>query len=319
MARRVLVLGGSSRVGSYFVEHPPKGWSVETAGRTDPRARGIPVATHTVLDLSEEGEVRSFLRSCTADSWVNFAARTDVDLCEKERPAHPEEARGTSAAGSAWRLNAELPRWLAEEAERAGRFLVQISTDFVFNGERGPYPEATPPSPFSSKVSWYGYTKGVGEASVFASKGPRAILRIAYPYGTHLEGRTDLALTLLSQRKEEAVHPLYTDQQITPTWVPDVADALAPILERASPRIYHVASPEVTSPYEFARTLLAAGGWRSDDLRPTTLASQNPPPGRAPRPLQGGLRVSEVHKLDVRPRSFRQGIRELMEDRSHSA
>lgn len=308
----MLVLGATSRVGSHFVDHPPKGWTVESAGRTDPRTQGHPVASHTPLDLSQEEAVRSYLRGTTAGAWVNFAARTDVDGCESERPSSPEDAGRSAAAGSAWRINSELPRWIAEEAERSGRFLVHLSTDYVFDGLRGPYPEATPPSPFSDKVGWYGYTKGVGEAAVFSSKGPRTIIRIAHPYGSRAAGRTDLALTLLSKRKEGRVYPLYRDQRITPTWVPDVSDALGPILERGASRIYHVASPEVTTPYEFARTLFAAAGLRTDDLALTDLAGQAKVPGRAPRPVRGGLLVTEVHKLDIRPRSFREGIRELV-------
>jgi dTDP-4-dehydrorhamnose reductase len=286
---------------------------VESAGREDPRRVGVASVPHSRLDLSDEGAVRSFLRDCKADAWVNFVARTDVDGCERERPPEDQDPSLGHGPGSAWTMNAALPGWLAEEAERAGRFLVHFSTDYVFDGARGPYPEATPPSPLSAQVSWYGYTKGVGEAAVFASSAPRAIVRIAHPFGSEIPGRTDLALSLLGHRREGSVFPLYTDQQITPTWIPDVAEALAVILDRVSPRIFHVASPEVTTPFEFARTLFAAGGWRTDDLRIASLASSNPAPGKAPRPLRGGLLINDIHKLDVRPRSFREGIRSLLE------
>ena len=118
MAHEVLVLGATSRVGAHFVSHPPTGWSVVSAGRTDPRGKGLTVQAHTLLDLSDEAAVRAFLRSSTAEAWVNFAARTDVDGCERERPGDPAEARRATVKGSAWVLNAELPRWLAEEGER---------------------------------------------------------------------------------------------------------------------------------------------------------------------------------------------------------
>ena len=312
MPSTVLVLGATSRVGSHFVAHPPAGWSVVTAGRTDPRSRGLTVDSHTPLDLSDEAAVRGFLRGAKADACVNFAARTDVDGCEKER-SDPSAARPTGLPGSAWTLNAELPRWVAEEEERAGRFFVHISTDYVFDGTHGPYPEATPPSPPSEKVSWYGVTKGIGESAVFSSKGPRSVLRISHPYGNPSPGGIDLALTLLAQRREDRLHPLYVDQRITPTWIPDVSTALGAILDLSSTRIYHVASPEVTSPYGFAKALFASRGWRTDDLRTASLASQARDPARAARPVLGGLLVREVHKLDVRPRSFREGIRELLD------
>lgn len=313
MPKRVLVLGATSRVGSHFVAHPPQGWEVESAGRSDPRKLGLSVATHTALDLSDESAVRSQVSEERFDAVVNFAARTDVDACELERPFQAPAPDSSGAAGSAWRINAELPRWLAEESAARGTFLVHLSTDFVFDGTAGPYPEATPPSSFSPTIGWYGYTKGVGEAAVYRSKGPRAIVRIAFPYGTQLQGRTDLALTLLARRREGKLYPLYTDQRITPTWVPDVTDALGAILSRSSGKVYHVASPEVTTPFEFARTLFTAAGWRAEDLPSSSLAAQAPAPGRAPRPLSGGLKVSEVHRLDLRPVSFREGARRLVD------
>lgn len=318
MPSRVLVLGASSRVGHHFITHLPGGWSAESAGRTPPRVTTGPTPRHTPLDLSDENAVRTFLRSCRADAWVNFAARTDVDGCERERPLGEPGPAGPAGSplGSAWRINAELPRWLAEEAGSAGRFLVQISTDYIFDGTQGPYPEATPPSAFSPRVSWYGYTKGVGEAAVFRGQGPRAVLRIAHPYGTTRPGATDLALTLLQWRREGTTPPLYTDQRITPTWIPDVTEAVGAVLDRSSrkaPRIYHVASPEPTTPLEFARTLYALNGWREEDLRGTPMP-EVPPPGRAPRPRDGGLLVTEIHRLDYRPVSFREGLRNLTEE-----
>lgn len=269
------------------------------------------MGAHTPLDLTDEMAVREFLRQSPADACVNFAAMTEIEGCERER-SDPAVAARSFRPGSAWGLNAELPRWVAESCERTGRFLVHLSSDAIFDGTRGPYPEATPPSPFSERLSWYGATKGAGEAAVFASKGPRAIVRVSCPFGSGIPGTTDLALMLLTEKRQGRVAPLFADQRITPTWVPDVSAALAPILERASGRIYHVASPEVTTPYEFARTLFLYGGWGTEGLSPASLASETPARGRAPRPLLGGLLVREVHKLDVRPRSFREGLRELL-------
>jgi dTDP-4-dehydrorhamnose reductase len=295
------------------VAHPPAAWSVESAGRAPPAL--VEPVPHSTLDLSDEAAVRAFLRGSRTDAWVNFAARTDVEACESERPAEAPAPDTKGRSGSAWRLNAELPRWLAEEAEAQGKFLVHLSCDQVFDGSAGPYPEATPPSPLSPAVSWCGYTKGVGEAAVYRSKGRRAIVRIADPYGSQAGGRTDLALTLLSQRHERHLPPLDPERRITPTWIPDVSDAIGAILTRSSGKLYHVASPEVTSPYGFARALLEAGGWSAEEIVPSShapLASTIGAPN-APRPAHGGLLVREIHLLDLRPITYREGTRRLVD------
>ena len=306
--QRVLVLGVTSLVGSHFAA-TWEGGTLEAVGRRDPGSVGLATTHFTQLDLSEESRVRRLIRETKCNSVVNYASRTDVDGCERERPSSLSSNGGPSK-GSAWTINGELPGWLAEECAMRGIFMVQISTDFVFDGTSGPYSEDSAPSPFTERIGWYGFTKGVGEARVIRVLGPNhsAILRITHPYGPHFGGKLDFARKLLQRRLEGKLYPLYVDQQLTPTWIPDVSETVGRILATQSGGTYHVASPSMTTPYEFAQALFRKYGYDPNAIEGCLLSAVHLS-GQAPRPLKGGLRVRNVLKLGIHPIDFRTGIR----------
>lgn len=305
---RVLVLGATSLVGSHFA-NSWDGGTLEAAGRRDPGSVGLAIPHFMQLDLSDELRVRRLVRETKCTSIVNYASRTDVDGCEGERPANLSSIDRASKK-SAWTINAELPGWLAEEGARRGMFMVHISTDFVFDGTSGPYSEDDTPSPFTERIGWYGFTKGVGEARVIRALSPHncAIIRIAYPYGPRFEGKLDFARKLLQRRLEGKLYPLYTDQQLTPTWIPDVSETVARILATQSGGTYHVASPSMTTPFEFAKLLFRRFEFDQDGIEGCLLSAAHIS-GQAPRPIKGGLRVRNVLNLGIQPVDFRTGIR----------
>ncbi len=201
-------------------------------------------------------------------------------------------------------LLANLPGWLAEEAERQDRYLIQLSTDEVFDGEAGPYGEDDSPHPPSDRVSPTGAALGAGEARVYASRGRRAIVRVCRPYGGHHPSRPDWVAQWAGALERGAPLAPHPPEQITPTWVPDLTDSLGAMLERQPRRIYHVASPEVVS----------LDGFRAQLCREAGLAGGHeggPDPGKERR---GGLRVREIHRLDVRPLGYREGLRRFVGD-----
>jgi dTDP-4-dehydrorhamnose reductase len=321
MANEVLVLGATSLVGSEFVESAGESIPIEAAGRTDPRSRGLTVRAFSPVELSERSAVERLLAGRRGDrAWLNFAARTDVDGCELERPATPP-GPPSGRRDSAWTMNAELPGWLAEASRREGIPLLHVSTDFVFDGAEGPYAEEALPSPWGSRVGWYGFTKGVGESRVRAADPNATILRISYPYRTAFAARTDFARTLLARARAGTLYPLYTDQQITPTWIPDVSAALRAWIAAPRPGTFHVAAPELTSPWEFGVELCKVFHIEGPAPARARLAEAPAVAGRAPRPLRGGLRTDRLASLGVRPTGFREGLRAMaaeLEGRSRS-
>jgi len=299
----VLVLGTTSLVGSHFVRSGS--FAVAAAGRVDPRGVNLPIERFAYVDLGRPGDVYAVVRSAPESAVVNFAARTDVDPVERERSAP------TSPGGSAWSVNALSPEAIASACRTSGKYFVQVSTDFVFDGTSGPYDEGVARSPFSERMSWYGWTKSEGERRTVAAHPEAAVLRIAYPYRARFEAKLDFARWMLETHRRGALPPLYANQQITPTWIPDVTGALRVLLQRRLPGIFHVASPEVTSPLEFGRELFTLVDGVVPKLAAGTLVAPRPGSGTAPRPIQGGLLSGRCADLGVPLTPWRAGIARL--------
>ena len=308
---RVLVLGATSLVGSHFVQNAPV-TGIVAAGRRDPRDLGIRVEKFLQADFTAPDEVARVVADSQCEVIVNFAARTDVDGCEKERPVSRESIAPEPDHQSAWHLNAEVPGSLAKEVVRRDLYLVHVSTDFVFSGENGPYPENALPDPYGAHVSWYGYTKGQGERAIL-SLAPKnsAIVRISYPYRTSFGFKTDFARSILDRARKGSLYPLYIDQVITPTWIPDVTRTIQALLSVRTTGTFHVASPHPTTPFAFGLTLLGQARLPTRDIA-TTRLSEVRDPARAPRPQRGGLLVDRVRQLGVEPVVFEEGIRRLL-------
>lgn len=203
---------------------------------TDPRAVENHVAGHDVV--------------------VNCAAWTAVDAAE-------------SAEAAAFQVNAVGPATLARACARTGARLVQISTDYVFDGERGdppaPHPEDAPIAPRSA----YGRTKAAGEWAVRAEL-PRDhwILRTAWLYGAH--GPSFVRTMVRLERTREHVD-VVDDQYGQPTWTMDLAHRVRALVETGAPGgTYHATSAGHTTWYALAARVFTLLGADPDRVRPTT-------------------------------------------------
>ena len=303
-----LVLGATSMVGSHFVRHG--GVSCSAAGRTDPRTVGIPVERFDRVDLADPLALHRAVFEAPEPVVINFAALTDVDGIEMQRPADLN-----AVAGDAWVVNALAPAYVAHATYESKKFLVQISTDFVFDGERGPYDESAPRSAFSPRISWYGWTKSEGERRTSVMDPSAAILRIAYPYRSDFPAKLDFARRILQRYRQGSLPPLYTDQRISPTWVPDVTNALGRLIQGRTSGVVHVASPALTTPFEFASELLRRAEGRAVEIPQGSLESAPRDPRRAPRPLHGGLQPARAKTLQLPLTPWKLGIEQLLESR----
>jgi len=299
----VLVLGATSLVGSHFVQSGR--FSVAAAGRSNPAGAGFRVERFTGLDMLRPEDLHTAVRAAPETVVVNFAARTDVDPIERERTSP------MTPGGSAWAINALAPESVASACRASGKFFVQISTDFVFDGTDGPYDERAARSPFSDRISWYGWTKSEGEHLASAAASEMAIVRIAFPYRASFSGKLDFARWILERHRRGSLPPLYANQQITPTWVPDVTEVLELLIRRRLSGMFHVASPEVTTPLEFGRELIDRVEGATPALSAGALEAPRPRSGIAPRPIRGGLRSRRVEEFGIRPTSWRRGIERL--------
>ena len=133
------------------------------------------------------------------------------------------------------KLNVEALKNLIEICSNTDSFLVQISTDFVFDGtteNAGPYTEDTSiPNELNSNIGWYGWTKNRAEHEVQSSHCRNAIVRIAYPfYASKYKLKLDFAKNYLKLYDDGKLFPLFTDQTISVLNVDDLIDPLIKIL-----------------------------------------------------------------------------------------
>lgn len=299
------MFGATSMVGSHFLDAYPG--PVAAAGRNAPSRAPGPVERFDAVDLTKPREVGAYVRSTIEPVVVNFAARTDVDGVERERPR-----AGGDAQGPAWAVNSLAPEEIARATRESGRYFVQLSTDFVFDGRNGPYAESAFRSSLSPDLSWYGWTKSEGERRVVASDPHAAIVRISYPYRARFPPKVDFARRIVASRRAGGLSPLFSDQQITPTWIPDVSAVVRELAQRRPAGVFHVASPSPTTPLEFGTELLRRVEGRVPSLAGRPLPRPGEDPTRAPRPRLGGLGVGRVAELDLTPTGWREGVARLV-------
>jgi len=251
--------------------------------------RQVTAAQRSDLDITDAAAVDAAVAA--HDVVINAAAYTHVDHAE----SHETEARAINAIG---------PSLLAHAARRHGARLVQISTDYVFDGTATtPYAEDAPRHP----VSAYGRTKAEGEELVLAAHPTGAfVVRGAWLYGQYGSNFAKTVLRLASDRDQL---PVVVDQVGQPTWTVDLAHRVVEMLDEDAPAgIYHATSSGQASWFDFARAVFVEAGLDPDRITPTDSASFVRP---APRPSYSVLGHAAWSLASLTPpRDWREGLAE---------
>lgn len=193
------------------------------------------------LDVTQPVEVSEQLRRLHPELVVHAAAISQPDRCEKG----PEEARKVIVEGT---------RHVARAARRVGCRLVHISTDLVFDGKRGNYTEEDP----VAGINVYSSAKIEAEAVVRSIMPAAVILRVSILYGVGNPAHPGFMDTVILSWRSGRPMRFYTDQIRTPTFAPQVAEAVRLILDRRDVRgTFHLGGADRLSRYDFA--VLLAG------------------------------------------------------------
>jgi dTDP-4-dehydrorhamnose reductase len=249
--KKILILGGSGLVGSRFIELTSATYQIDSP-------------SHNNLDLLNQEEIANYLGNSDAEVVLNLVAATNVDACEEEKD---------DEGGSVYFLNAMTPLKLAQECQRTGKHLIHISTDYVFDGEKSdaPYTEEDTPNP----VNWYGKTKLIGEQNVLNVDPEFTVVRIEMPYSSHFEKKKDFARFFLESLQQGKEFKSIEDQNITPIFVDDLVKALLKFVEEKPAGIWHVASADSTTPYEFAQEVARQANLSPELISPVKFAEFN--------------------------------------------
>lgn len=303
----ILVIGPGSLTGSRFIELFSDATIYGAGGVMDESVPNL--AGFEKLDITDPKNVEDVINKFPADVVINFAGATAVDDIEKTRPkdlTNPKELNNNLA----YKINVLGTKYIIEVCRKTGKFPIFISTSFVFDGKNGPYSEEDPIANNPADVGWYAWTKILAEKAVQASGIDSLTLRISYPYRSEYEGKSDFARGLLSSFNK---YPIFADQILTPTFIDDIPEAVKVLLDKKATGIFHLTSPELTTPYDFCLELLrVARRIESPEQlvkKGSIIEFQKSHPELAKRPIKGGEKTDKIQKLGFTPTSWKEGIK----------
>lgn len=293
---KYLVVGADGLVGSRFVELK--------------REDELLTPSIDELDIANEESIRNYFENNEFDVVVNFAAYTNMDEAENQRG---------DKTGLSWVLNVEGAQNLAKVCHDFERFLIHISTDFVFTGsqeEPGPYTEdaKTPETP--DGLTWYGWTKLEGERRVIETYPETAIVRIAYPYyAASYEKKMDFAKKIINLYDKGQLYPLFEDQVLSPLYVDDLVEVIEKLAEKKVSGIYHAVSADQTTYWDFGNYVIEKARGKKDAPEKGLVTEFLKTPGRTPRPIKGGLSTQKTQEvLGIKFRSWKEAVDEFVSE-----
>ena len=233
------------------------------------------------LDITNQDAIEAFVNENQIDGIVNCAAYTAVDKAEEN-----EEL--------CTKLNAEAPAYLAAAIGKRRGWMIQISTDYVFDGtQHTPYTEEADTCPNSV----YGKTKLVGELNVEKFCAQSMIIRTAWLYSTF---GNNFVKTMIRLGKEKPELGVIFDQIGTPTYARDLAVAIFAAIEQGIvPGVYHFSNEGVISWYDFTKAIHRIAGITTCHVRPLH-TSEYPTPAKRPHySVLDKTKIKQTYNIEV--------------------
>ena len=233
------------------------------------------------LDITNQLAVADFVGRNEIDGIINCAAYTAVDKAEDNK-----ELCTT--------LNTVAPAYLAAAVEKRGGWIVQVSTDYVFNGKaHKPYMETDTPSPDSV----YGSTKLAGELGVQKFCKRAMVIRTAWLYSTF---GNNFVKTMIRLGKEKAELGVVFDQIGTPTYAGDLAKAIMTAVEKGiKPGVYHFSNEGVISWYDFTKAIHRIAGITTCKVRPIHTSEYPTPANRPHFSVLDKTKIKETYDMEI--------------------
>ena len=233
------------------------------------------------LDITDEAAINQFVSDNAIDGIVNCAAYTAVDKAEDNQ----ELCR---------KLNTVAPGYLAAAIETRGGWMIQVSTDYVFDGtNHTPYTENDPTCPNSV----YGATKLEGELAVQKACKKTMVIRTAWLYSTF---GNNFVKTMIRLGKEKPELGVIFDQIGSPTYARDLAVAIfAAISQGIVPGIYHFSNEGVISWYDFTKAIHRIAGITTCHVRPLHTAEYPTPAHRPHYSVLDKTKIKQTYGIEI--------------------
>ncbi len=233
------------------------------------------------LDITDQQAITQFVNDNNIDGIVNCAAYTAVDKAEENEAL-------------CQLLNAEAPAYLAHAIGQRGGWMIQVSTDYVFDGtNHTPYTEEEDTCPNSV----YGKTKLVGELNVQKLCPQSMIIRTAWLYSTF---GNNFVKTMIRLGKEKTELGVIFDQIGTPTYAHDLAVAIMTAVNKGVvPGIYHFSNEGVISWYDFTKAIHRLAGITTCHVRPLHTAEYPTPAARPHYSVLDKTKIKAVYGIEI--------------------
>ena len=249
--------------------------------------------TPFLADITNRDDIKAECDGVNPDVIINCAALTDVDACE-----------GDEYYKKAFAVNTFGVNKLRDEFDG---LLIHISTDYIFNGKRGPYSEVYYKY---DPVNSYGLTKMAGEAVLSTHyKRNSVIVRTTGLYGGS-SGKNDFFTLIKSSHNLGLEVPISKTLRGNQTYVPHLAEALIKLANMENhPKVINIASRDIKSRYEFALMIASVFGWDKELIKPVNTISG----WVAKRPTRGGLKVKRAMEFELPIYTILKGLEALHE------
>lgn len=292
MSKKILVTGSNGLLGQKLTDllrnHPDYELIASSKGPNRyPHTEGY---VYEQLDVCSYEELKNLIERYKPEAVIHTAAMTNVDQCETEREACID-------------LNVNSVKHLIAIAKEQPFYLVHLSTDFIFDGENGPYKESDKPNP----LSFYGQSKNDAELLLLKSNLNYSILRTIIVYGVAASmSRSNIVLWAKSALEKGSPIKVVNDQYRMPTLAEDLATACILAIQQKAQGIYHISGKDYMSVIEMVRRIAAFFKLDDSIIEETDSSTLNQTAKRPPR--TGFILDKAIKELNYHPHSFEEGL-----------
>lgn len=298
MQHKILITGSNGLLGQKLVKlFVNKNIQFLATSKGENRNSDCPDNCFKSLDVTNESEIKHCVSTFHPTAIIHTAAMTNVDQCE-------EDHEGCD------RLNIQSVSYLWSAAKAIGAHFQLLSTDFVFDGEKGNYNEEDVPNP----ISYYGNSKLKAEQVLMNDSSDNwSIARAIIVYGTgHNLSRSNLILWAMSALPKGNQMNVVNDQFRAPTWADDLAMGCWLIIEKQHRGVFHLSGPETKSILEWVLTIGQYFNWSTENVHPISSQTLNQP---AKRPPKTGFDLTKAQKvLGYKPKKLIATLDELRKE-----
>lgn len=293
--KKILITGSNGLLGQKLVYNLKQRKDVELYATAIGENRLIDKSGYSFLslDITDRNNVNKVIENVGPDVIINTAAMTNVDACEINKEA-------------CWKINVDAVNYLVEASLKFNSHFIHLSTDFVFDGESGPYSEKDIPNP----LHYYAESKLAAEKIIQKKSNNWAVLRTIIIYGiTDNMSRSNLVLWSKGEIEKGNTIRVVNDQYRSPTLAEDLAEGCIAVADKNAQGIYHLSGPETNSILELVYKVAEYYNLDKSKIIPVTSASLNQP---AKRPLKTGFIIEKAKTdLNFNPMNFDEGIKFL--------